>query len=96
MTLTQKDLRWTLGWASDCLTPTEALVICSIYLDEEPLCVAADVLGCGEPNVTRIHQRVLEKMRSTLWPRTFDDLYPETLDVRDDATTGGVCARRWE
>lgn len=96
MNLTQKDLRWTLGRAADCLTPAEAMVLCSIYLDGEELNVAAGVLGCTVPSVIYIHQRALAKMRSALWPRTFYDLYPETLSARDDATqTGAACARRW-
>ena len=85
MNLTCKDLRLALGRATDCLTPTEALVVCSIYLDSEELSVAAEVLGCSKPNVCWIRDRALRKMRKALYSRTFEDLYPETLSARDDA-----------
>ena len=95
--MTRKDLRLALGRATDCLTPAEAMVVCSIYLDGDELSVAADVLGCTRENVSLIRDRAMAKMRKALFPRKFGDLYPETLSARDDATqAGAVCAKGWE
>ena len=83
--LTRADLRRVLGKAAGCLTPTEALVVCSIYLDAEPQRIVAEVLGCTKSNVCLIHRKALAKFRRALWPLRFDDLYPDTLSRRDDA-----------
>ena len=85
-----RDLRRALGKATESLTPTEALVLCTYYLDGEPLSEAAKIIGRDKSRACQIHREALAKMRRALYPRRFDDLYPDSLSRRDDLTKVGT------
>jgi len=74
MKIEHTELRARLGRASIKLTPTQALVLCSIYLDDETVSEIARIMHVSHSTVDWHHQAGLAVMRKALWPLKYNDL----------------------